>query len=288
VNRLAICNELFEGWELERVCRCVKEMGYDGLELAPFTLAPRITDLPAWRRQEIRGMIEGSGLATVGLHWLLARTEGLHLTSPDDAVRKATAAYLIALGEATAELGGTLMVLGSPKQRNLLPGVTRHQASDFAALVLAMAMPAIGAMGVDLCLEPLAPTETDFLNSIGETRLLIDRVGHPALRLHLDVKAMSADPGGSVTQLIARHGAEAGHLHVQDPGNLRGPGMGETDFGPILRAVHASGYAGWISVEVFDYSAGPEETAYQSLECLRHNLEAVKRGRRHAQTPYEE
>jgi sugar phosphate isomerase/epimerase len=270
--RLAICNELFDGWELSRVGPCVKAMGYEALELAPFTLAPRITDLPAWRLHEIRGTIEDAGLQVLGLHWLLAKTEGLHLTSPDEVVRKRTAAYLIALAEATARLGGSLMVLGSPKQRSLLPGVSIHEAYDYAALVLAAAMPAMGALGVNLCLEPLSPSETDFLNSIAEVQRLIDRIGHEHLVLHLDVKAMSADPGGSITELIARYGAEAGHFHAQDPSNLRGPGMGDLDFGPIVRALVASGYNHWISVEVFDYSAGPEVTAQRSAECLRHAL----------------
>jgi sugar phosphate isomerase/epimerase len=274
---LGLCNELFEGWELDRVCATAAGLGYAGLELAPFTLAPTINDLPGWRRREIRRTIEEAGLRTIGLHWLLAKTEGLHLTSPDDATRKRTAAYLIALAEATAELGGSLMVLGSPKQRGLLPGVSIHQAFDYAALVLDAAMPAIGAVGVDLCLEPLAPSETDFLNTIAEARTLIDRVGHPALRLHLDVKAMHGDTGGSVTELIARHGAEARHFHAQDAGNLQGPGMGETEFGPILRALVASGYAGWVSVEVFDYEPGPERIARESIDCLRRELASTRR-----------
>lgn len=277
--RLGICNELFEGWELDRVCRAVKEMGYEGIELAPFTLAPRISDLPAWRRREIRQTIQDAGLETIGLHWLLAKTEGLHLTSPDDEVRKRTAAYLIELAEATSELGGSLMVLGSPKQRSLLPGVSIHQAMDYATLVLSMAMPAVGAIGIDLCLEPLAPSETDFLNSIAQARQLLERLDHAHAKLHLDVKAMSADPGGSITALIARHGAEAGHFHAQDPGNLRGPGMGELEFGPIIRSLVASGYTGWVSVEVFDYTAGAEETANLSALCLKRELEAARNTR---------
>lgn len=274
--RLGMCNELFEGWELGRVCRVLKEMGYEGVELAPFTLAPTITDLPSWRREEIRSTIENEGLQTIGLHWLLAKTEGLYLTSPDADTRKRTAAYLIALAEATLEMGGSLMVLGSPKQRSLLPGVTIHQANDYASEVLSLAMPAIGALGIDLCLEPLAPSETDFLNSIAEAEALMRRVDHPHVKIHLDVKAMSSDSGGSVTELIARHGAEAGHFHAQDT-NLKGPGMGEVDFEPILRALVASGYEGWVSVEVFDYSSGAEETAYQSVQCLRRILEGIEK-----------
>lgn len=74
--RLGICNELFEGWDLAVVCRTVKAMGYEGLEIAPFTLALRITDLSADRRRELRAMVEDAGLAMIGLHWLLAKTEG--------------------------------------------------------------------------------------------------------------------------------------------------------------------------------------------------------------------
>jgi sugar phosphate isomerase/epimerase len=270
--RIAICNELFEGWDLARVCRTAREMGYEGIELAPFTLAPTITELSVERRREIRAIIEGEGLQTVGLHWLLAKTEGLYLTSPDESVQRRTAAYLVELAEATHEMGGTLMVFGSPKQRNLLPGVDVHRAMDYAARTFAEAMPAIGALGIDLCLEPLAPSETDFLVSIAEAEALIRRIDHPHFKLHLDVKAMSGDTGGSVTELIARHGSEAGHFHAQDT-NLQGPGMGEVDFGPILRSLVASGYDGWVSVEVFDYSPGAEETAYQSYQCLRRHLD---------------
>ena len=110
-------------------------------------------------------MVEDAGLETIGLHWLLAKTEGLYLTSPEESVRRATGDYLIALAEATRDLGGTLMVLGSPKQRSLLPGVTYDQAFGYAVEVFHRVMPAIGAAGVDLCFEPLAPNDTDFVNT---------------------------------------------------------------------------------------------------------------------------
>ena len=88
--KLGICNELFEGWDFARVCRTVKEVGYDGLEIAPFTLAPRIDALSPEKRRELKAMVEDAGLETLGLHWLLAKTEGFYLTSPDAAVRRST------------------------------------------------------------------------------------------------------------------------------------------------------------------------------------------------------
>jgi sugar phosphate isomerase/epimerase len=270
--RLGICNELFEGWDFDRVCRTVKALGYDGLEIAPFTLAPTIFEVSQARRTELKRMVEDAGLTTIGLHWLLARTEGYYLTTPDPAVRLKTADYLVALAEATRDLGGSLMVLGSPKQRDLLPGVTLNQANDYAVEVFERIMPALASFGVDLCLEPLAPSETNFLNTCDQAEALIARVGHPNLKLHMDVKAQSAELGRTVPDLIAIHAAKAGHFHAQDT-NLKGPGMGEVDFGPIMKSLVDSGYDRWVSVEVFDYSAGAEETASQSLACLRRKLD---------------
>ena len=265
--KLGICNELFEGWDFARVCRTVKEIGYDGLEIAPFTLAPRIDALSREARRALKATVEGTGLETIGLHWLLARTEGFYLTSQDAAVRRATGDYLKALAEATRDLGGSLMVLGSPKQRDLLPGVTYDQAADYAIDVFEQILPALDSEGVDLCLEPLAPTETNFLNTCAQAMDLIARVGHPRIRLHMDVKAQSSEVGTTVPELIRRHAARAGHFHAQDV-NLRGPGMGDVDFGPIMEALVAAGYDRWVSVEVFDFSPGAEETARQSFSCL--------------------
>jgi sugar phosphate isomerase/epimerase len=135
-------------------------------------------------------------------------------------------------------------------------------------------MPAIVGFGVDLCLEPLAPNDTDFLNTCAQANALIERVDHPNFKLHMDVKAQSAETEATVPDLIARYGARAGHFHAQDV-NLRGPGMGDIDFGPILKALVASGYDRWVSVEVFDFSPGAEETARRSVEGLRRALDAA-------------
>src|SRR6185312_4671429 len=114
-------------------------------------------------------------------------------TSPDRETRRMTGDYLVALAEAARDLGGSLLVLGSPKQRDLLPGVTTEQATDHAAEVFSRIMPAIGALGVDLCLEPLAPSETNFLNTCEQANALIARVAHPHFKLHMDVKAQSSE-----------------------------------------------------------------------------------------------
>jgi sugar phosphate isomerase/epimerase len=265
--RFAICNETFENWDHGRVCRFVADLGYTGLELAPFTLAPRITDVTAEQRRQLRRQAEECGLQIIGLHWLLAKTEGLQLTSADEGVRRRTANYLVELARCCRDLGGEVLVFGSPAQRRIPAGADRARATDHAADTFQRALPGIADCGVKLCLEPLSPPEADFINTCAEAVALLDRLQHPNFLLHLDVKAMATDEA-SAPELIRRHAARTGHFHANDP-NRRGPGFGATDFVPIFRALKDSGYSGWVSVEVFDYSPDPETIARESIRYMR-------------------
>jgi len=265
--RYAICNETFDGWDHARVCASAARLGYTGLEVAPFTLAPRITDVTAGRRRTLRRQAEDAGVPVIGLHWLLAKTEGFMVTSPDPAVRARTAAYLGELARCCRDLGGELMVFGSPQQRRVPPGHTKARAADFALDTFRRAGPAIADSGVRVCLEPLAPAEADFLTTCAEAVELLDRIDHPNFALHLDVKAMSSE-AEPVPDLIRKHGPRTGHFHANDP-NRRGPGFGATDFRPIFRALRDGGYDGWVSVEVFDYSPDPETIARESIRYMR-------------------
>lgn len=266
--KFGLCQELFGDLPWEEQCRVMAGLGYDGVEIAPFTLAPRVTDLSAERRQTIRAQAEGHGLEVIGLHWLLAKTVGFHLTTADAGVRLATAAYLVELARCCADLGGKFLVFGSPAQRSLQPGVSREQAMEHAAEVFGAAMPACAEHGVTVAFEPLTPKETDFVNTCEEACELIDRVGHPNLKLHQDVKAMLGGEREDVPMLIAEFAEKTVHFHANDT-NLLGPGMGDTDFVPIFEALLHSGYQGYVSVEVFDYSPGAETIARTSIDTMR-------------------
>lgn len=265
--KFAICQELYENWDWARQCKFSADLGYTGLELAPFTLAPRITDVSAERRKQLRETAEQSGLQIIGLHWLLAKTEGFHLTTTNSSVRRATTQYLIELGDACADFGGDLMVLGSPQQRNLEQGVSLDQAYDHAAEVLSGCMSALRDRGVRICLEPLTPKETNFLNTCADAMRLIEMVNSPSLVLHQDVKAMLGGESLPIEKVIEQFAPHVGHFHVNDV-NLLGPGMGPTDYAPIVKALKNTRYSGWISVEVFDYSLGAEKIACDSIDYL--------------------
>ncbi len=265
--RYAICNETFDGWDHERVCRFVAALGYTGLEIAPFTLAPLITDVSAEQRRTLRKQAEDFGLTIIGLHWLLAKTTGFTITSPDTAVRQRTAVYLGELAKCCRDLSGDLLVFGSPMQRKIPEGHTLEQAKEHAVDTFHRAAKSFADCGVTLCLEPLAPTETEFLNTCAEASEMLERIDHPNFALHQDVKAMSAERLPT-QELIRRYAKMTRHFHANDP-NRRGPGFGEVDFRPIFKALKDTTYRGWVSVEVFDYSPDPETIARKSIEYMR-------------------
>jgi len=269
--KFAICQELFEDTPWDEQCRIIADVGYTGIEVAPFAIAEDLSAVPLERLTAMKTTAADHGLQIIGLHWLLAKTDGLYLTSPDPAVQQRTVDYLGLLARTCSALGGTVLVFGSPQQRNLLPGVSAEQALDIAADVFRRAMPEIASCGARLCMEPLTKKETDFINTCAEAVQLIERIDHPEFVLHQDVKAMLGAESESVESLIKNFRNLCGHFHVNDT-NLLGPGMGDTDFRPILTALHDVDYDGWVSVEVFDYKPGAETIARESFRCL-HEIE---------------
>jgi sugar phosphate isomerase/epimerase len=265
--KFGVCNEIFQGWKIEAAMKYAAGIGYDGVELAPFTLARTVNEISPAQRQRIRDSAARLGIEICGLHWLLARTGGLHLNHPDSAVRDRTGKYLCDLADCCADLGGKVLVLGSPQQRNVLAGVTPEQAWELATATVTDAVRRAEERGVVLCLEPLAPAETNFINSAAQAIRFAQQFNSPAMQIILDVKAMCAEPG-PISKIIRQSWPRFAHFHANDS-NLKGPGFGKVDFVPIAAALKEVGYAGYVSVEVFQFEEGPEAIATRSLEYLR-------------------
>lgn len=264
--KFAICNEMFEGWEFAKVCAAAREAGYTGVEIAPFTLGGLASDVSAAQREAIRNTAAENGVEVVGLHWLLAQTEGFHINHPEKATRDRTSQYLIDLTNLCADLGGTIMVFGSPKQRNVLNDIPRFQAWEDAIETFRQVVPALESRGVTLCLEPLGPEETDFVNTAAEAAQIIEEIDSSKFQLLLDVKAMSTE-GRPLADIIRGNRSRVKHFHANDA-NRRGPGFGDTDFTPIAAALKEINYQGWISVEVFDFTPDPVTVATESMSYL--------------------
>lgn len=264
--KLAICNETFRDHDFPGTCAEAARHGYTGLEVAPFTLGNPGTITIA-DAEKLGSIVRDHGLETVGFHWLLAKTEGYHLTDPDPAVQARTFAYARHLAELCSAMGGGIMVWGSPQQRTLHPLWSRPDAEARFVDFFQRLSPHLEAANVTIAFEFLGPSETNFLNTAAETIALLEKINSPNVRLHLDVKAMSADTR-PIPQIVRTFLPWTAHFHANDP-NLRGPGMGDIDFPPIAAELIQGGYDKWVSVEVFDTTIPPENLAAESMKNLK-------------------
>jgi sugar phosphate isomerase/epimerase len=265
--KFAICNEIFQGWKIEEVFAYAARLGYDAVEIAPFTLGGSVSEISASERKRVRDLAAANRIEVAGIHWVLVKPEGLYMNHPDTQIRKRTANYFCELVDFCADLGGTRMVVGSPKQRNLLPNVSFDQAKEWALETFCEAVTKAAQRNVTICFEPLGPSETNFINTAAEAIEFVGRLPSPSFQIILDVKAMSSEPK-PLPQIISESWPHFAHFHANDP-NLKGPGFGEVDFKPIAAALKDIGYSGFVSVEVFNFDEGAETIASKSLSYLR-------------------
>ena len=265
--KFAICNEIYQGWKIEDTLAHAARLGYAGVEIAPFTLANSVNDISVAERQTIRDLAARNKIAIVGLHWLLVKPEGLYLNHTDIGIRERTAKYFVNLVDCCADFGGKIMVVGSPKQRNILPGVSREQAWDWTAATFRDAVKRAEDRGVTICLEPLSPAETNFINTAAEAIEFVKPFNSSAFKIIIDVKAMCSE-SKPIPQIIRESWPHFAHFHANDK-NLKGPGFGDVDFKPIAAALREVGYNGYASVEVFKFEEGAEVIAGKSIEYLK-------------------
>ena len=274
--RISLCNEVIRELDFPAQCELAAALGYDGLEVAPFTFSDDPHLLPEGRRVEIRRAAADAGIEVTGLHWLLIKPDGLHLTTPDAAVRACTLDVMERLIGLCADLGGSVLVHGSPKQRSVPEGEDPAVARDRAMEAFAAAARAAEAAGVVYCIEPLAPGETDFVNTVADGAALVDAIGSPALRTMIDSKAARRAESEPVAAVIDRWlpSGHIAHVHLND-GELRGPGQGKDRFAPLLAALLRNGYGGVAAVEPFVYEPDGPCTAAVSIGYVRGILETL-------------
>jgi len=265
--KFAICNEHWGNAPFEKVCEDAAACGYQGLELSPFTLKEDPRELTTADATRLVRIATSFGLEIIGLHWLLTKPAWLHITTPDDLLRKDAVKFTQHLGRFCGALGGKVMVWGSPKARTTLPEWDAKEAYKRAVDVVRAAAEVAWEHGATIAMEPLGPKETNFMNTAAEGIDFCKAVDHPACKLHLDVKAMSSE-SKPIPHIIRDSKEWFVHFHTNDP-NLLGPGMGDVKYEPIIAALREVGYDGWLSTEVFKYELGAKVIAERSINYLK-------------------
>ncbi len=265
--KYAFCNEPFKDHSLDETCKILSDIGYDGIELAPFTFSEDVRKLDKAARSKIRGTAEDAGLEVVGIHWLLISPTGFHLTTEDESIRESTFEFLVSLQEFCHDVGGKVLIHGSPAQRNLDDDQNREVVEQRTLDIFRRLGDSAQKLGVIHCLEPLDAGQTNFIQTPAEGFDWVQRTNHPGFQMMLDARASfeeNLEPGDELRKFhTAIH-----HVHLNDK-NLLGPGMGDCEFEPLFQAGHDIGFEKYYSVEPFDYSPGPEVIAQKSFETIR-------------------
>jgi D-psicose/D-tagatose/L-ribulose 3-epimerase len=273
--RHSICNECFVNREIADTCRAVKKAGYEGIEIAPFTLSETPASIPASRRREVAQIIRDEGLEFAGLHWLMVAPKGLHVTTPDVALRGRSWRHIYDLIDLCADLdggrnGSRVMVFGSPKQREALPGVSLEEAVKRFEDGLRSVAGHAEELGVTLLVEALPKNQCNIVNTLAEAMRIADAIGSPAVRTMFDTHN-AIDEAEPHARVVERYFADIRHVHVNeiDGGHC---GTGDYDFKPVLKTLRDLDYRGWVSLEAFNFEPGGERIANESLRYLEKEI----------------
>ncbi|MGJ5818982.1 sugar phosphate isomerase/epimerase family protein [Paludibaculum fermentans] len=273
--RHSICNEVYQGWDFDKACRHIRETGYQGIEIAPFTLSEDPVTIPAAERKQYSDIIAGEGLLFVGLHWLMVAPKGLHVTTPDADLRARSWAHIRGLVDLCADMGPNgVMVFGSPLQRGTVGGSTREEATKRYADGLAEVAPHAEERGVRILVEALPANQTNVVGSLAEAVEIVRQVNSPAIQTMFDTHN-AVDETEPHQDVIERFFPYIQHVHVNetDGGHC---GTGDYDFAPVLATLRRLNYQGWISLEAFDFSPGPERISAESLRYLNSVIEDLE------------
>lgn len=274
--KISLCNEVVRELPFERQCALAAELGYQGLEIAPFTLSDEPHLMPSAEIARLRRTAESAGIAVSSLHWLLVAPAGLSITSHDAALRRRTVEVMRRLVGMAAELGAEVLVHGSPAQRLIGDGPDPQARLGFARECLAAAAEAAAVAGVTYCLEPLARRETDYVNTVAEAVRVVEEIGNPHLRTMVDTSAAAVSEAEPVAELLDRWLPTGMIAHVQvNDRNRRGPGQGSDRFAPVFAALRRHGWERWVAVEPFDYLPDGPTTAARSIGYIRGILETL-------------
>lgn len=272
--RHAICNEAFEKWPFSDACKVIRKAGYEGIEIAPFTLAEDPAMLSPAARRECRDAIVSEGLRFVGLHWLMVSPKGLHVTTPDAALRSRSWQHIRNLIDLCADLGPDgVMVFGSPVQRGSTDGSTPAEATRRYIDGLALVAPHAVDRGVTVLVEALPKGQCDVVLTLEEAAGIVREIGSPGIRTMFDTHN-AVDEVEPHAALVEKYFDVIRHVHVNEMDGGH-PGTGSYDFRPVLAVLQRRGYAGWVSLEAFNFNPGAETIANDSIQYLETQIRGI-------------
>jgi sugar phosphate isomerase/epimerase len=219
--------------------------------------------------------MKNAGIVCPGFHWLFVPPpKGLHFTTPDNQLRQKSVDYLVKLIEFCGDLGGEVMIFGSPAQRGSSGGISAEEATGFFADGLAKVADLAKDRNITILVEPLPGKDTDVVNTMEEALQVVNKVNHPNIATMFDFHN-SVDETEPFTDLIRKYNRYIHHVHVQNMnGTLITSDNIPEELIRVFKLLKELKYNKWISVEVFDFTPGGKFIAEESMKTF---LEIEKR-----------
>jgi sugar phosphate isomerase/epimerase len=277
--KLAFSSNAFRRYSIEETIRILREIGYDGIELmcdAPHAWPP---DVRPANVESIRAELARTGMEISNLNAFMMcayrepgtlREGTFHWPSWIDAsahVRRARAEHTMGCVELAAKLGAKTVSTepGGPVEGRSRDSMYRLFAQEMEPVARRAA-----ELGVTLLVEP-------------EPALLIERsaeyeefqryVPYSGTGLNFDMGhffCVGEDPAS----LIRTFGPRALHFHLEDIAADRvhfhlPPGEGAMNYGSIFEALRATGYGGWVTIELYPFQENSVEVASRAFRTIR-------------------
>jgi sugar phosphate isomerase/epimerase len=274
--RLAFSTNAYMKFPFAEAAARIRSFGYEGLEL--------MADVPhAWpagllpgTKDDLRRAMRETGLAFSNVNAFMMNAINDHrqpywypsFIEPDEGYRRVRIDHTRRALSLCAELGAPHITTepGGP----LAPGQSRAAAIDLFVEVLKPLAEHAHDAGVLLLIEPepglLIETTDEYLE-------VADRVDAPSIGLNFDV-GHAFCMGEDLPRQIAKMAPHTRHYHLEDIAATRVhhhlvPGTGAIDFAGVVAAIEATGYDGWLTVELYPFVDDPDAAAIAALDVLK-------------------
>jgi sugar phosphate isomerase/epimerase len=273
--RLAFSTNAYLRYPFDEAADRIAAIGYRGLEL--------LADVPhAWPAGLLEGPKRGirDAMARNGLEFSNVNAFMMNAVNdyrqpywypsfiePDPHYRRVRIDHTRRALSLCAELGAPHITTepGGP----IAPGQSRQEAVDLFVEVLKPLAEHAHDEGVLLLIEPepglLIETTDQYLE-------VAERVDAPSIGLNFDV-GHAFCVGEDLPRAIAKLAKHIRHYHFEDIAATRVhhhlvPGTGAIDFKEVVDAIRATGYDGWLTVELYPFQEDPDAAAREALRVL--------------------
>lgn len=232
--RISISNIAWNPHDDDAVAQILNEQAVDAIDVAPGKYFPDFSAATSEDIAACRSWWHDRGIEIVGMQSLLFGTEGLNLFGDAD-VQQRMLAYLEHVCRIGGGLGARYLVFGSPRNRDR-SDIADEDVNDIAARFFSRLGDIAAAAGTCICLEP-NPVEygANFMTNAAATAEVVTITDHPAIRMQLDVGALTLN-GEDPEQVLGSFAGLIGHVHASEPG-LKVLGDSDTDHGRVAAAI---------------------------------------------------